>query len=64
MATQHTTTDYGNSDHGLSFNGKPAHTHIPRIYGRQDVTFNSTMIDGGGMQECGICGEVLTDTQT
>jgi hypothetical protein len=60
--TAHATVNIGNIGHTDSMNGKAFHTHIPRIYGRQDTTFNNTMIDGGGCVECGICGEVLMDS--
>lgn len=57
----HTATDYGNSDHIANQNGKPTHTHIPRIYNGVDQTFNNFRRPGSGVQECGVCGEVLTD---
>lgn len=63
MATTHTATQIG-TGHTTSMNGKSQHTHIPRIYSGKDTTFNSTMIDGGGMLECGLCGEVLQDTSS
>lgn len=47
-----------------SMNGKTQHTHIPRPYNGADTTFNSTMVQGGGTQECGICGMVLYDNQS
>lgn len=47
-----------------SMNGKAQHTHIPRPYNGADTTFNSTMIQGGGTQECGICGMILYDNQS
>lgn len=66
MATgqsSHTTTDWGNVDHMNNQNGLPTHTHIPRIYNGVDLAFNSFKHGGGGVQECGICGEVLNDVQ-
>lgn len=62
MATTHSATSLGNDDHITSQNTKPQHTHIPRIYNGVDTAFNSPKLPGGGMQECGICGEVLTDS--
>lgn len=60
----HSTTNLGNDGHRASLNGKPQHTHIPRIYNGIDKTFNSFPIPGGGVLECAICGEILTDSQT
>lgn len=45
-------------------NGKAQHTHIPRRYNGIDQTFNTVKIPGGGLVECGICGEVLMDCDT
>lgn len=64
MATSHSAVGYKNNNHMDSMNGKATHTHIPRMYNGIDTTFNSTMIIGGGMQECGVCGEVMTDCHT
>lgn len=62
--TAHTAVNIGNIGHMDSMNGKATHTHIPRIYGAHNTEFNNTMISGGGCVECGICGEVLMDSQT
>lgn len=62
--TSHSQVSFGTNNYSDSLNGKAQHTHIPRIYGRQDITFNNTMVDGGGCLECAICGQVLYDCQT
>ena len=64
MASSHSATHYQNDNHISSLNGKAFHTHIPRQYNGIDKTFNSHSIQGGGLQECGICGEILTDCQS
>lgn len=64
MATTHSATSFMEGTYSDSVNGKAQHTHIPRIYNRADTTFNSTMIDGGGTLECGICGQILYDNQS
>ena len=61
--TAHTAVSFGTAGYSDSLNGKAQHTHIPRPY-NADTTFNSTMIIGGGTQECGICGQVLYDNQS
>ena len=63
MATTHVPTHINNNNHMDSLNGKGFHTHIPRIYDGVNKTFNSPQVAGGGMLECGICGEVLLDSR-
>lgn len=62
MATTHVATDIGNTNHMANQNGKPTHTHIPRIYDGVNQTFNTMKIPAGGALECGICGEILQDS--
>lgn len=60
----HTAVSFSQPGYSDSLNGKAQHTHIPRIWNRNDTTFNNTMIDGGGTLECGICGQILYDCQS
>lgn len=61
MTTTHNPVSLKSNNHIDSMNGKPLHVHIPRIYNGMDKTFNSPKIPGGGMVECGVCGEILMD---
>jgi hypothetical protein len=62
--TAHTAVSFGTPNYTESVNGKAQHTHIPRPYNGADTTYNNTMIQGGGTQECGICGQILYDNQS